>query len=168
MTAVFKSSSIGETRALGRALGEVLAPGDCLGLSGDLGAGKTLLVQAIAVGLEIPSSVRVTSPTFTLVNVYRGGRLELAHADLYRIERALELPELGLDELLGGPGVLAIEWADRFPVAPVDALRLAIAVTGEGSRRLTASTGGADSEALLERWTARVPGLSESGRSPRA
>lgn len=125
--------------------------GDALGLVGDLGAGKTLFVQALAQGLGLPAEVRVTSPTFTLINDYTGGRLRLYHADLYRIERELELTELGFDELVDGDGVIAIEWSDRFAVLPVDHLELRFTVTGEHSRKLAISAAGPRSRQLLER-----------------
>ncbi|HTM21868.1 MAG TPA: tRNA (adenosine(37)-N6)-threonylcarbamoyltransferase complex ATPase subunit type 1 TsaE, partial [Kofleriaceae bacterium] len=79
------------TLALGERLGRAAAAGDLIGMIGDLGAGKTLLVQGIAAGLALPEAVKVTSPTFTLINEYRGGRMPLYHCDLYRIEREREL-----------------------------------------------------------------------------
>ena len=145
------AATLAETQELGRRLGAAASAGDCVALIGDLGAGKTSFVQGIAAGLEIPAEVRVTSPTFTLVNIYRGGRVELVHCDLYRIENAAELVELGLDDLIG-EAVVCVEWADRFPVLPADSLAIELSVTGEDSRELVASAGGPDSEALLERW----------------
>jgi tRNA threonylcarbamoyladenosine biosynthesis protein TsaE len=147
----FESSDPAATERLGRRLGEVLAPGDCLALVGDLGAGKTALVQAIAAGLGVPAEVRVTSPTFTLVNIYRGGRLELVHADLYRIERPVEIAELGFDDLIGGP-VVAVEWADRFPVLPADSLTIELAHGGPARRDIVATSAGPESERLLASW----------------
>src|SRR6187397_786060 len=85
------------------ALASHLAPGDAIGLVGDLGAGKTCFVQGLARGLGVPDSVRVTSPTFTLINEHRGGRLPLFHVDLYRIEREAELAHIGLDDLFAAP-----------------------------------------------------------------
>jgi tRNA threonylcarbamoyladenosine biosynthesis protein TsaE len=147
-------TSPAETAAAGAALGACLAAGDAIGLIGDLGAGKTHFVQGLARGLGLPDDSPVTSPTFTLINEYRGGRLVLFHADLYRIERARELDQLGFDELVGGAGVLAIEWSDRFAVLPGDHLRIELVVTGETERRLTAAAGGPRSERLLAAWTA--------------
>lgn len=142
--------TLADTHELGRRLGAVATAGDCVALIGDLGAGKTSFVQGVAAGLEIPADVRVTSPTFTLVNIYRGGRVELVHCDLYRIERAAELVELGLDEVIG-EAVVCVEWADRFAVLPSDSLVVELSPAGSG-RELVARAGGPDSEALLERW----------------
>ena len=99
-----------ETAIVARNLARTLAPGDVLLLSGNLGAGKTAFVRGLADGLGIDPD-DVSSPTFTLVHEYRGGRLTLYHADLYRLERAAT-DDLGLEEL--DRGVLAIEWPDRL------------------------------------------------------
>lgn len=157
MTAIrLTSSSPAQTQAFGRALGIEARPGDCVGLLGDLGAGKTLCVQGVALGVAVPPSLRVTSPTFTLVNEYRGGRLPLYHADLYRIEREIELDEIGLDDLIRrGDGLVVIEWADRYPVLPGDALRVAIEVRGEAERGFELRPGGARSAALADAVVAR-------------
>lgn len=149
-------ASVAATTAAGSALGGCLRPGDALGLVGDLGAGKTHFVQGVARGLGVPADAPVTSPTFTLVNEIRGGRLMLHHADLYRIERARELDELGFDELIGGAGVVAIEWSDRFAVLPVDHLRIELVVTAASARRLTASAAGPRAAALLDAWRAAL------------
>jgi tRNA threonylcarbamoyladenosine biosynthesis protein TsaE len=90
-----------------------LRPGSVILLSGDLGAGKTALVRGIAEGLGIDPG-EVSSPTFTLIQEYRGGRLTLFHIDLYRLQ-AREVDDLGLDEIARGGGVMAIEWPDRLP-----------------------------------------------------
>jgi tRNA threonylcarbamoyladenosine biosynthesis protein TsaE len=138
-----------QTTRVAIALGRALKAGDSVGLRGDLGAGKTHFVQGVARGLELPPEVRVTSPTFTLLNEYRGGRLTLYHADLYRIEKANELPNIGIDHALGQNGVVMIEWSDRFPVLPEDALELSLEVTGDTSRRLTVRANGPRSQALV-------------------
>lgn len=151
-------SSPEETDRAARALGGLLEPGDAIGLVGDLGAGKTRFVQALARGLGLPESVRVTSPTFTIANVLRGGRLVLHHVDLYRIERASELRELGLDEMATAGGVLAVEWCDRFPVLPPDHLRVTLAVTGEESRAIDAEGRGPRATALAAAWTDALRG----------
>lgn len=146
-------SSPDDTARAGAALARCLRPGDLLGLVGDLGAGKTLLVQGLARGLAVPPEVRVTSPTFTLVNEYHGGAMSLYHADLYRIERAAELDELGLDEICRrGDGAVCVEWSDRFPVLGRDYLELRIDVTGASERRLSATAHGPRSRALLADW----------------
>jgi tRNA threonylcarbamoyladenosine biosynthesis protein TsaE len=101
-----------ETAAVGRELATTLPAGAVVLLYGDLGAGKTAFVKGLADGLGVPCD-EVSSPTFTLVQEYRGGRLTLFHVDLYRIEDPREIDDLGLDELAEG-GVLAIEWADKL------------------------------------------------------
>jgi tRNA threonylcarbamoyladenosine biosynthesis protein TsaE len=142
-----------QTRELGEALGRVARPGDLIALVGNLGAGKTLLVQALARGLGVPAEVAVVSPTFTLINEYDGGRTRLYHADLYRIEKEIELDELGLDEMCRrGDGVVVVEWADRFRVFPRDHLTVTIEVTGDDDRQLTVTAGGDDSARLLVDW----------------
>ncbi len=107
------SRSTEETFRAGFAEGERVCAGDVLALAGDLGAGKTQWVKGLAAGLG--SDAVVTSPTFTLIHEYGGGRLPLYHLDCYRLERAEELVGIGLDEYLDGRGVMVIEWADKFP-----------------------------------------------------
>lgn len=102
------------TRRLGVALGKLVQPGDVLTLDGQLGAGKTTLVQGVAQGLGVAREAPVGSPTFNLVSEYRG-RLKLVHADLYRLNSAAELDDLGLWEAAEEGAVLCIEWASRFP-----------------------------------------------------
>jgi tRNA threonylcarbamoyladenosine biosynthesis protein TsaE len=101
-----------ETTAVGRRLGERLESGAVLLLAGDLGAGKTAFVRGVAEGLGIDPDA-VSSPTFTLIQEYRGGRLVLSHVDLYRLT-PVEVDDLGLDELTARGGVTAIEWPDRL------------------------------------------------------
>jgi tRNA threonylcarbamoyladenosine biosynthesis protein TsaE len=107
------SHSDAETAAAGRTLAQTLAPGAVVLLVGDLGAGKTAFVRGLAEGLGIDPA-DVSSPTFTLIQEYRGGRLPLFHVDLYRLTLA-EVDDLGLDEMSLGGGVMAIEWPDRLP-----------------------------------------------------
>ncbi len=101
-----------ETLELGRALAAELRRGDVLALAGDLGAGKTHFTKGLAEGLGVEADV--TSPTFTLVHEYPGGRLPLVHIDLYRLEEPTEVLGIGLDDYLAGDGVTVIEWADKF------------------------------------------------------
>ena len=107
------SHSPAETIALARTLAATLRRGDVLALSGDLGAGKTHFVKGLAAGLGTAASV--TSPTFTLLHEYPGGRLPLYHFDFYRLDDADEALGIGLDEYLDGDGVCVIEWAEKFP-----------------------------------------------------
>ncbi len=101
------------TVAAGRALAAVLNAGDCLALVGGLGAGKTHLSKGIVAGLGC--AAEVTSPTFTLVHEYRGGRLPVFHFDFYRIDSAEEILAVGWDDYLDEGGILIAEWADKFP-----------------------------------------------------
>jgi len=106
------SHSPAETFDFGRQFASLLKKGDVLALAGDLGAGKTHLVKGLASGLGVESEV--TSPTFTLIHEYPGGRFPLYHIDLYRLDSAEEVLKIGLDEYLESPGVTVIEWADKF------------------------------------------------------
>jgi tRNA threonylcarbamoyladenosine biosynthesis protein TsaE len=124
-----------DTERLAGALAATLRPGDVLLLSGPLGAGKTAFVRGLARGLGIDAD-EVSSPTFTLVHEYRGGRLRLFHADLYRLGTA-GAEDLGLDELGVRDGVLAIEWPDRLGHAFRGAIEVAIAVVDETTRAIT-------------------------------
>ena len=123
------TASPAETERVGRLFGEGLRAGDVVLLTGELGAGKTTFVRGVVQGTG--SSAPVASPTFQLVRVYPG-RVQLAHVDLYRVERAAELTDLGLDEL-ADHGVVVIEWGDRLTVE--DAARIDIEHLG-GDRRL--------------------------------
>jgi tRNA threonylcarbamoyladenosine biosynthesis protein TsaE len=114
------------TRALGHALGEALADapgGSVVLLAGALGAGKTVFVQGLARGLGVTTPVK--SPTFALEHRHEGRRA-LHHLDLYRLTPGRGLEELGLDELAAGPDVVAIEWPDRLPDPPADAVRVTL------------------------------------------
>jgi tRNA threonylcarbamoyladenosine biosynthesis protein TsaE len=125
------------TRALGARLGRLLRAGDVLALSGDLGAGKTCLVQGLAEGLGVASPV--TSPTFILIAEH-AGRLPLYHVDLYRTESLDEIRALGIEDLLGGEGVTAIEWGDRAePLLPSGSLRVRLSGVGDEPRTIELS-----------------------------
>ena len=116
------SNSPAETRELGRRLAAELEPGTVVAFTGDLGAGKTALISGLAEGLEVTD--RVTSPTFTIVNEYGGGRLPLFHFDLYRLGSAGELFDIGWDDYLDRGGVCAVEWSENAPEAMADGTRL--------------------------------------------
>jgi tRNA threonylcarbamoyladenosine biosynthesis protein TsaE len=136
-----QTGSEDETAAVGRTLAASLRAGDVVLLSGDLGAGKTALVKGLAEGLGV-SRDEVSSPTFTLMQEYRGGRLTLYHVDLYRLDDPREVDDLGLDEVAAG-GVLAIEWAEKLParLAPADSIAVRIAHGGDDQRRVTIDDG---------------------------
>ena len=123
-----------ETERVAEALAATLRPGDVILLSGPLGAGKTAFVRGLARGLGIDPD-EVSSPTFTLVHDYGGGRLRLFHVDLYRLGTA-GAEDLGLDELGVDDGVLAIEWPDRLGHAFKGAMDVEIAIVDETSRRI--------------------------------
>ncbi|MDD7289226.1 MAG: tRNA (adenosine(37)-N6)-threonylcarbamoyltransferase complex ATPase subunit type 1 TsaE [Evtepia sp.] len=109
------SKSPQETEALGQALVQKLAPGAVVAFSGDLGAGKTAFVRGMAQGLGITQ--RVTSPTFTIVNEYEGGRLPLFHFDMYRLHSAEELFDIGWEDFLSRGGICAVEWSENIQEA---------------------------------------------------
>ena len=111
----FTSNSVVETIAFARLWAESLGPNDVVALVGDLGAGKTHFVKGLLEGLE--SADVVTSPTFTLIHEYRGGRLPVFHFDFYRLNLLSEIAEIGFDDYLDEGGIAVIEWADRFPQA---------------------------------------------------
>jgi tRNA threonylcarbamoyladenosine biosynthesis protein TsaE len=127
-------SSLEETIELGRQLGSNALPGDIITLSGDLGAGKTTLTQAIGKGLEVPDDCYITSPTFSLLHEYPG-RLMLYHMDLYRLSGEEEFIDLGFEEYLYGSGLTVIEWPDRLStVMPEDRLHIELTIIDETSR----------------------------------
>lgn len=129
----FTTDSEAATAALGALIGRRLPPGTVLLIEGELGAGKTAFVRGLAAGLGAAED-EVSSPTFTLLQEYRGGRLPLLHADLYRLDGA-EADELGLDEL-GGEGVVAVEWGARLQRPPAGAIRVRIEDLGGDCRRV--------------------------------
>lgn len=117
------TTSVDGTRDLGAALADLARPGDVVVLAGDLGAGKTAFAQGFGRGLGVTE--RITSPTFTLVHVYPGGRLPVHHLDVYRLDQLSEALDLGLAEMLDGGGVMLIEWGDAItPVLPRDYLEV--------------------------------------------
>lgn len=125
-----------ETRALGAQLARQLQPGDVLLLLGDLGAGKSEMTRGIARGLGVQATV--TSPSFTILNVYEDGRIPLYHFDWYRLESSEELYEMGMDEYLGGDGVAVVEWPSQCPDAvPENCLEVNIQPTGDSERCIT-------------------------------
>lgn len=129
-----RTSSEAETEAVARAFAARLEPGDVLLLDGPLGAGKTAFVRGLAEGLGAAPEA-VSSPTFTLIQEYGGGRLSLHHADLYRLT-AVEAADLGLSET-GESGVLAVEWPDRWETPPANAVRVSIARVDDTRRDIT-------------------------------
>ncbi len=137
MTRVTRSEA--ETIAVAQVFAGTLNAGDVVLLTGNLGAGKTAFVRGLAAGLGIDAN-EVSSPTFTIVHEYRGGRLALYHADLYRLERAAT-EEIGLEEMGVKDGVLAIEWPDRLTHTLPLAREVLIEIVDETSRRVTIPSG---------------------------
>ncbi len=131
------STSEAGTEAVAATLASGLVPGDVVLLTGHLGAGKTAFVRGLAAGLGLDPEV-VSSPTFALIHEYRGGRLPLFHADLYRLDRA-DAEDLGLDELGAEDGVLAIEWPDRLAHVPPGSIRVSLEAVDDSTRRITIS-----------------------------
>ena len=130
------STSPAQTRAIGTSLAHALRPGDVLLLLGDLGAGKSEMTRGIAKGLGI--SGPVSSPSFTILNVYDDGIIPLYHFDWYRLNSEDELYEMGMDEYLGGDGVAVIEWPSQCPEAIPDCrLEVLIEPVGENQRSIT-------------------------------
>ncbi len=132
----FTTRSEEETGLAGAALAAGLRPGDVVLLRGDLGMGKTVFARGLAAGLGVdPAEVR--SPSFTLVNPYRG-RVPVYHIDLYRIDKPADLDELGLEELLGGDGVAVVEWAERLgSYGTPEHVEVRIEDRGGSERRIT-------------------------------
>jgi len=123
------------TEALAERIGAACAGGELLVLTGELGAGKTCFVQGLVRGLG--ATIRATSPTFVLVNEYKG-RVPIHHVDAYRTDSMTELMDLGLLEMVSGEGVTLIEWADKLaPLLPPDAVHVHIAGVGDEPRTIT-------------------------------
>ncbi len=123
-----------ETERAGEAFGQALAPGAVVLLYGELGAGKTAFVRGMARGLGAAPD-DVSSPTFTIIQEYAGRSATLYHIDLYRLAPA-EIDDLGLDDLIDSGGIVAIEWADRWPSRPRQAIEVAIEHDGGDRRRI--------------------------------
>ena len=130
------SSSAEATFEYGRTLGEFLQPGDVIALSGDLGAGKTCFVQGVAMGAGVQEKSQVTSPTFTLIQEYQG-RFPIYHFDVYRLNQAEDLYELGFEEYFYGEGITLIEWAERIPsLLPEEHLALSLHIDPDLTRHV--------------------------------
>jgi tRNA threonylcarbamoyladenosine biosynthesis protein TsaE len=150
-TSEFQTRAVDQTVALGQSLGRALDQGLVMLLFGELGSGKTAFTQGLARGLEIPASVAVTSPTYTLINEYPG-RLPLYHVDLYRLPYPVNPEELGLVELFEENGVTAVEWAQRLHAGdyPDRRLDLFFSITGDRTRSIRVIAYGLDPSDLLQ------------------
>jgi tRNA threonylcarbamoyladenosine biosynthesis protein TsaE len=143
------TASAPETFNLGEKLGRSISSPLVIALTGDLGSGKTVFVQGLARGLDVPKTYYVTSPSYTLINAYPG-RLTLYHADLYRLAGGADLADLELLDLVDGQGVVAIEWADRINVQELGAyLNVSIRTTSATSRKIQLSDAGQERSDLL-------------------
>jgi tRNA threonylcarbamoyladenosine biosynthesis protein TsaE len=131
--ATFISNSASETEAIGRQFARKLDAGSILALKGELGSGKTRFTKGLVAGLE--SSLPVTSPTFTIIHEYPGGRLPVYHFDFFRLEDRESIAQLGLDDYFFGDGISVIEWADRFPeLIPEQAHWISFEIKSESTR----------------------------------
>ena len=135
----FITNSPAETENLGAALGKLLPAGTVLAYRGDLGAGKTAFTRGLARGLGC--NELVTSPTYTIVNEYLGGRLPLFHFDMYRLRSSEDLWDIGWEDYLERGGVCAVEWSENVADALEDALTITIEKLGETARRITLEGG---------------------------
>ena len=135
----FETNSPAETEAIGAALGKIINPGTVIAYRGDLGAGKTAFTRGLARGLG--SSEMVTSPTYTIVNEYLGGRLPLFHFDMYRLASSDDLWDIGWEDYLDRNGVCAVEWSENVADAMEDPISITIEKLGEDSRRITIEGG---------------------------
>ncbi len=145
-----KTVSPEETENFGKKIGVAMRSGMVIALTGGLGAGKTLLVQGLASGLDVPSEHYVTSPSYALINEYPG-RFRLFHIDLYRINSRNDLEDIGLYEILSGPGVVAIEWAERLKQdMPVEHLSINIEAISAAKRKIIITAHGHNAVNLLK------------------
>ena len=135
----FITNSPEETERVGAALGKILEPGSILAYRGDLGAGKTAFTRGLARGLGYTEPV--TSPTYTIVNEYLGGRLPLFHFDMYRLASSDDLWDIGWEDYLERGGVCAVEWSENVDDAMENAIYVTIYKTGEESRRIVIEGG---------------------------
>ena len=135
----YTTNSPAQTEAIGAALGAILPAGTILAYRGDLGAGKTAFTRGLARGLGYLEPV--TSPTYTIVNEYLGGRLPLFHFDMYRLRSAEDLWDIGWEDYLDRNGICAVEWSENVEEALEGAISVTIEKTGEESRKITIEGG---------------------------
>lgn len=137
----FITNSPAETESIGATLSKILPPDTVLAYRGDLGAGKTAFTRGLARGLGITDPV--TSPTYTIVNEYLGGRLPLFHFDMYRLVSSDDLWDIGWEDYLERGGICAVEWSEKVADAMENAITITIEKTGEKTRRITIEGGNA-------------------------
>jgi tRNA threonylcarbamoyladenosine biosynthesis protein TsaE len=152
MTVRLSTATPGATRRLGERIGRMMRAGDVVLLSGELGAGKTVLAQGIGRGLGVRDPIK--SSSFVIMNEYDGESLRLYHADLYRLEDPAQVAELALDEL-ASQGVLVIEWPERAPLElPEERLMVTLSYDGAKSRAIEVVAEGERYEAIVARLKA--------------
>jgi len=148
---VITTKSVSETLRIGKRIGALLQPGDVVALVGDLGTGKTHLVKGLAAGVGVKKAARMASPSFTLINEYPG-KIRFCHLDLYRLETEEEARDVGVEEILQGGGVTAIEWADKIPsLLSREGLWIHLRAVGEHCRSVEITGKGIRYETLLKR-----------------
>ena len=128
-----------ETETIGAALGKIIEPGTVIAYRGDLGAGKTAFTRGLARGLDCTELV--TSPTYTIVNEYLGGRLPLFHFDMYRLGSADDLFDIGWEDYLERGGICAVDWSENVADAMENAITVTIEKLGDETRRITIEGG---------------------------
>lgn len=145
------TSSVEETVRLGERLGSLAGPGDFIALTGELGSGKTQFARGLAAGLGVDPSVPVTSPTYTLMNLY-SGRVALYHFDLYRLGGDQEVAELGFEEYFYGDGVCIVEWAERLrDLLPQERLTVSFSYLDENCRSISFAPDGPRYRSIIRR-----------------
>lgn len=158
-----QSESADETRGLGEALGRLLEAGDLVALSGEMGSGKTVFAQGVALGLDV--SEPVNSPTFALVHEY-AGRVPVWHLDTYRVQSRDELIDLSWQDLLAGGGVILVEWPERIRAAlPPDHMDVALHYGDGDARVIEIAAHGTRPNSLLRLLAERPPGGAKQDRS---
>ena len=141
-----------ETKSLGKKIGAAIESGIIIALIGDLGAGKTLFVQGLASGLDVPLDHYVTSPSYTLINEYPG-RFRLFHIDLYRINSENDFEDIGIYEILSGCGVAAVEWAEKLNQAmPAEYLSIHFKIVDDQKRKINLTAYGQNAINLLKNF----------------
>jgi len=151
ISVVIPSNNVSETIRIGKRIGAFLRPGDVVALVGDLGTGKTHLIKGLAAGVGVKKTAYLASPSFTLINEYPG-KIPFCHLDLYRLETEEEAQDAGVEEILQGGGVTAIEWADKIPsLLPREGLRIHLRAVGEHSRSIEITGEGIRYDALVRK-----------------
>ena len=152
---VIQTKSPSETIRIGKQIGRLLQRGDVVALMGELGAGKTQFIKGLAQGVGVGKSAYVSSPSFTLINEYKG-KIPFYHIDLYRLEEEKEAEGLGLEEYFHGEGITAVEWADRIPsLLPGELLRVNIHYTDKQTRSIELVAKGERYEELINTMSSK-------------